>query len=244
MTIQENAGPRTGILRRLRRAKGAKARPLMSPYQSAFYDTVNFLARLLLRLLTNTTVIGLENVPHQGRLIVIGNHTSWVDANLVAAAIPRRIVFMSKKENLTNPLARFMVLSYGCFPVDRGNVDRSAIKRTDEILEAEGALGMFPEGHRSETGELRRARAGTALVAVRHNAPILPVAIGGASKGIFGQLFHLHRPTFRVVIGPAFSLPPLAEGESIGKEMLTRLTDDMMKPLAANLPYEQKGYYK
>jgi 1-acyl-sn-glycerol-3-phosphate acyltransferase len=181
-------------------------------------------------------------VPRQGRLIVIGNHTSWLDPLFVGCFIPRPIVMMSKKENLSNPIGRFFVLSYGCFSVDRGNVDRSALSRIDEVMAAEGALGMFPEGHRSRTGELRRAKAGTALVAVRNNAPILPVSIGGAYKGLFSQLAHLHRPHFRVVIGEPFTLSQV-EGDAVSRETLVRLTDELMWPVARNLPKEQQGYY-
>jgi 1-acyl-sn-glycerol-3-phosphate acyltransferase len=241
MTAQENARPR-GLFRRLRRAGAAKARPLMNPYQSFFYDACNVLLRAAFRLLTSVEIVGLDNVPRQGQIIVIGNHTSYLDPVLVGAFIPRRIVFMSKKENLTNPIARFVIYSYGVFPVDRGNVDRSALGRTDEVLEAGGALGMFPEGTRSRTGELRRAKAGTALVALRHNAPILPIAIAGAQHGVFGQLLRLRRPRLRMVIGRPFTLPQ-TEGEAISKDVLTRLTDDLMRPLAANLPQEQRGYY-
>ena len=243
MTVRDEVRPRAAALRRLRRSKNSKPKPLMNPYQSVFYDLANLLMRFLFRLLASIEVIGVENVPPRGRLIVIGNHTSWLDPLLVGSFIPRRIVMMSKKENLKNAFGRFIVLSYGVFSIDRGNVDRSAINRTDEILLAEGALGMFPEGHRSESGALQRAKAGTALVAVRHNAPLLPVSIVGAQRGLFGQLAHFHRPRFRVIIGQPFLLPQ-GEGEAIKKEALARLTDDLMRPIAANLPPEQQGYYK
>lgn len=242
MTVEGRARPRTGLFRRLRHGRVAKARPLMTAYQSVFYDLANRLLRLAFRLLATVEIVGLANVPRQGKLIVIGNHTSYLDPLLVGAFIARRIVFMSKKENLANPIARFVVYSYGVFPVDRGNVDRSALTRIDEVLEAEGALGMFPEGTRSRTGELRRAKAGTVLVALRNHAPVLPVAIAGAQRGLFGQLLHLRRPRFRLLIGQSFMLPE-TDSDTLNKEALARLTDEVMKPLAAMLPEEQRGYY-
>ncbi len=242
MTIQGRTRSQAGVFRRLRRARGAKARPLMNPYQMVFYDLANLVLRFLLRLLSHIEVVGIDNVPRQGRIIVIGNHTSWLDPILVGAFIPRRIVFMSKKENFANPFARFVVYSYGVFPVDRGNVDRAAITRVSEVLESGGALGMFPEGTRSRSGEMRRAKPGTALVALRHNAPILPVAIAGAHRGLFGQLLRLRRPHYRLVIGKPFELPQ-SDAETLNKEKLARLTDDVMMPLAALLPEEQRGYF-
>lgn len=244
MTIQENARTESGILRRLRRTRQAKAAPPMTAYQILFYTVANALLRAVFRILAHVEVTGAADVPRQGALIVIGNHTSWLDPLLVGAFVPRRVVFMSKKENFHNPLARFIVWSYGVFPVDRGNVDRSALQRMDSVLLSGGALGMFPEGTRSRSGELRRGKAGTALVAVQHGAPILPVAIAGAHKGLFGQLFRLHRPRFSLVMGPTFTLPAMAEGTAVNKQMLNTLTDDLMRPLAANLPAEQRGYYQ
>jgi 1-acyl-sn-glycerol-3-phosphate acyltransferase len=243
MTAQEQAHARGGILRRLRRSRSSTVKPLMTPYQSLFYDVANVLLRIVFRLLATIEIIGLENVPRQGQLITAGNHTSWLDPLLVGAFVPRRIVFMSKKENLANPVMRFFVRSYGVFSVDRGNVDRAAISRTDEVLEAGGTLGMFPEGHRSRTGELQRAKAGTALVAIRHNAPLLPISIANAHKGLFAPYLHGKRPHLRMVVGEPFTLPTV-EGEAIGKEMLARLTDELMRPIARNLPVEQQGYYK
>lgn len=243
MSVQQNIQHRSAILRRLRRAGKARRAALMNPYQSLFYDVANFLMRIAFRLLVNLEIVGLENVPLQGRLIIIGNHTGWPDPVLVGSFIPRRIVFMAKKELTRNPLAAFIIWSYGVFSVDRGNVDRVALKRTDEIMASEGALCMFPEGTRSRSGEMRRAKAGTTLVAIRHNAPILPISISGAHHGIFTPLLHGRRPRIRMVIGKPFMLPPV-NGEVISKDVLARLTDEMMMHVAENLPEEQRGYYR
>lgn len=242
MTVEGRTRTRMGVFRRLRRARAVKARPLMSGFQMVFYDVANVFLRLVFRLLSTVEVTGLENVPRQGQLIIIGNHTSWLDPLLFGAFLPRRIVFMSKKENFANPIARLVVSAYGVFPVDRGNVDRSAITRTSEVLEAGGALGMFPEGTRSRSGEMRRAKAGTVLVALRHSTPILPVGIAGAHHGLFTPLLRLRRPRFGLAIGQPFTLPH-TDTDTLHKESLSRLTDDVMRPLAALLPREQRGYY-
>jgi len=242
MTVEGRTRSQAGVLRRLRRARNAKARPLMNRYQMVFYDVVNVLLRLVLRLLSTVDIVGMDNLPRSGQLIIAGNHTSWLDPLLFGAFLPRRIVFMSKKENFANPIARLAVYSYGVFPVDRGNVDRAAITRVSEVLHAGGALGMFPEGTRSRSGEMRRAKAGTALVALQHNAPILPVGIAGAQHGLFGQVLRLRRPHYRLMVGQAFTLPQ-PEGEAVNKETLARMTDEVMLRLAELLPEEQRGYY-
>jgi 1-acyl-sn-glycerol-3-phosphate acyltransferase len=241
MTTEHEAQPRPK-LRRTGRGAASPSTPLMTPWQTLFYGAANFLMRIAFRLAISIEVTGLEHLPRQGKLIIIGNHTSWMDPVLIGAFIPRRIVFMSKKENLSNAFNNFIVRSYGVFPVDRGNVDRSALQRMDEVLAAGGALGMFPEGHRNKTGELQRAKAGTALVAVRHTAPIVPISIVGAYRGLLGPYKKLQRPRVKMVIGPTFLLPAV-EGDVVNKETLVMLTDELMKPLAAGLPPEQRGYY-
>jgi 1-acyl-sn-glycerol-3-phosphate acyltransferase len=241
MSTEQEAKPQP-VLRRASKMSSGAPKPLVTPWQSLFYDVANVLMRIAFRLVLSVEVTGLEHLPRQGKLIIIGNHTSWMDPVLIGAFIPRRIVFMSKKENLSNAFTNFIVRSYGVFPVDRGNVDRSALLRMDDVLDAGGALGMFPEGTRNKAGTLQRAKAGTALVAVRHQAPIVPVSIAGAYKGLLGPYKRGHRPHVTIVVGPAFSLPDV-EGDAVNKETLIMLTDELMKPLAAGLPPEQRGYY-
>ena len=107
MSTDDTTRQRTGILRRLRHAGSKSTKPLsssiMNPYQSIFYDVANLLLRFLLRLIATIEISGTTYVPRHGQLIVSGNHTSWLDPLLVGAFVPRRIVFMSKKENLANP---------------------------------------------------------------------------------------------------------------------------------------------
>lgn len=242
MTTQETVQRRVGVLRRWRRSGARGTNALLNPWQILFGAVANAAMAIVFRTLIRLEIVGLQNVPRHGRLIVIGNHSSWLDPVLVGAFIPRRIIFMGKKELTRNPIARFVIWSYGVFAIDRGNVDRSALTRTDDVMHAEGVLCMFPEGTRSRTGELRRAKAGTALVALRHNAPVLPVAIAHAYHGLFSPYLRLRRPRIRITIGKPFTLPPI-EGEALGKDALSQRTDEMMQRLAEHLPPEQRGYY-
>lgn len=242
MSAENKVQPRHTILRRLHRRPKAAGKPIMAWYQAASYTIANAFFRLAFALLAHVEVVGRQNVPRSGRLIISGNHTSWLDPLLVGAYVPRRIVFMSKQENFSFPLAGLLITLYGVFAVKRGEVDRVALARTEQVLQAEGALGMFPEGTRSKSGELRRAKAGTALVALRNNAPILPIAISNAQHGLFTPLLHLHRPRIKVEIGAPFFVED-GDGQSLSKEMLVRLTDELMLPIARMLPPEQRGFY-
>jgi len=205
------------------------------------YGFFNFVLRIVLAILTRREIVGLEHVPPTGGLIVIGNHTSFLDPVLLGVAMPRRTIFMSKAENFRHPLLAPLIWLYGAFPVRRGMVDRRALKRSHQVLDQGLVLAMFPEGHRSETGQLQRAHLGTALVAARTGVPIVPLAISGAVPKIW-PLLRLQRPHIKLTFGQAFHLP-VAAGSQVGKAQLWQLSDFMMYRIAELLPPEARGAY-
>jgi 1-acyl-sn-glycerol-3-phosphate acyltransferase len=124
--------------------------------------------------------------------------------------------------------------------VHRGAVDTSAVRSATEAL-SEGYLVLIsPEGTRSPDGALQRAQEGMAFLAARANAPILPIAIQG-TPGIVSGMKKLHRARVHINIGPVFTLD--THGQKPTRELLTTLTDDAMRRLAALLPPEMRGAY-
>ncbi len=102
------------------------------------------------------------------------------------------------------------------------------------------ALVMFPEGTRSRGGQLRSAFPGSALIALRSDVPILPVAITGTEK-IKGATWLLHRPRITVNIGHPFRLPQV--NGKLSKTELAELTNLIMGHIAELLPVEYRGNY-
>ena len=109
-----------------------------------------------------------------------------------------------------------------------------------KVLGRGGALGMFPEGHRSKDGKLQRGRPGAALVAMRTGALILPVAISGTRTFLQWPTI-LRRPYVRVRIGRPFVLS--SSDTSSSRDKLAEGTDEMMMHIAELLPPEQWGEY-
>ena len=193
-----------------------------------------------LRLFTHWQIKGRENVPSQGALLIVVNHLNLADPPLVSVSLKRRVIFMAKEELFRSRFIGYFISSFGAFPVHRGQLDRQALRLADRVL-AEGlALAMFPEATRSKNAQLQRAFPGSALIALRHRVPILPVAITGTER-IKGLSWMLHRPKITITFGQPFHLPSVNGKAS--KEELTELTSFMMGHIAELLPVGYRGYY-
>ena len=205
-----------------------------------FYYLETMLVKLLLRILVRREVRGTENVPTEGPLIVIANHLNIADPPILSASLQRRIVYMAKEESFSHPIQGPLVRGFGAFPVRRGQLDRRALRWSQQTLKEGLALGMFPEGTRSKTATLQPARSGTALIALRSGAPILPVGITGTEK-ILGVSFIFGRVRITVNIGKPFTLPPV-DGK-LTKAQLASTTEVIMRRVAELLPESYKGVY-
>jgi len=148
---------------------------------------------------------------------------------------------MAKKELFHSRLTGYFIGSFGSFPVHRGQLDRKALHQALQVLAEDQALVMFPEGKRSRNDQLQPAFSGSALIALRSGAPILPIGITGTEK-IRGVAWLLRHPQITVNIGQPFYLPPL--GSKLTKVKLAELTNYIMGRIAELLPQEYRGNYQ
>lgn len=124
---------------------------------------------------------GLENIPKEACLF-IGNHTSILDIPIMFYTIDRLVGFVSKKEILKAPVLGTWLERAHCIPLDREN-PREAIKSINygvELLKKGYSLAIFPEGTRSEDGNLGEFKKGSLKLATKAKAPIVPVIIDRA----------------------------------------------------------------
>ncbi|MEE8598903.1 MAG: lysophospholipid acyltransferase family protein [Dehalococcoidales bacterium] len=196
--------------------------------------------RLLLLLLTRWRVRGRDNIPGEGPLLIVANHLNLTDPPLLSVSLSRRVVFMAKEELFHSRFSGYFVRSFGAFPVHRGRMDREALRQAKRVLADGLALVMFPEATRSKNAQLQPAFPGSALIALRSGAPILPVGITGTEK-IEGVSWILHRPVLTVNIGHPFYLPSV--NSRLTKVEMTELTDFIMGRIAELLPPEYRGNY-
>jgi 1-acyl-sn-glycerol-3-phosphate acyltransferase len=205
------------------------------------YGICNFVQRTALRLFADWQLQGRENVPPRGPLIVVSNHISNLDPQLLACSIPRRLRFVAKR-GLFKPVASFFFRAYGAYPMNRDGNDLAAALWLRKVLARDGAVVLFPETTRSGTPGMQRGVPGVALIALRTQAPILPVGIiGSECVGPPWQTFFPHG-TIRVNIGQPFTLPAM-EGR-VERPQLEALTTMIMERVAAQLPKQYRGVYQ
>jgi len=144
---------------------------------------LKFIGRPLFRVLFSVEYHGIENVPETGPIIIAGNHPSYLDPLLVVLKIKRTVRYMAWDQLFKIPLLGQLIKALGAFPVDvrKGKGD-TAFREALRVLEKGQALGIFPEGQRSERGPMGELRAGTARLSIDSGAPIVPVTIGGAYR--------------------------------------------------------------
>jgi len=194
--------------------------------------------RLALLIVTSRDVRGLENIPRKGGVILTCNHFSVGDPPILIGTFPRRIAWMAKQELFDTPIFGKLYHMGGFIPVRRFEGDLRAIRRSQAALRRGHVLGMFPEGTRSG-GRLGAGEPGTALIALRTGAPVLPAAIWGTER------VKLPRDLFRrthahIRFGEPFTL---AQPARITKENVAAGTEEIMRRIAELLPPEYRGAY-
>jgi 1-acyl-sn-glycerol-3-phosphate acyltransferase len=196
----------------------------------------------ILKLFSRWEVIGRENIPRKGPVILASNHLNMIDPPLLATCTPRYPLFLTKRELLERPFWGYLFRHYGGIPVDRFQADLKAIHEVIRVLKQGRIVVIFPEGTRSREVRLQKGHPGVALIAMRSGAPVVPVAISGSEvvkvPGIFLRVLWL-RPKVRIVFGKPMQLP----SEKASGEQIRKYSDIIMERIAELLPEPYRGEY-
>lgn len=170
-------------------------------------------------------VIGKENFPKEGGVLLCANHIHAVDPPVVGITCPRPVLFMAKEELFSMPILKNLLPSLNAYPVKRGMSDRKAFRNTLEALKSGNVVGMFPEGTRSTTGELQEGLAGAGFFALKGDAVVMPCAIIGAYKP-FRRL--------KVVYGKPIDLTIYREERASAEDVTAVIMEEIRKLIIGN----------
>lgn len=136
---------------------------------------VRIVAWVCTHFLRSVKVIGVENVPETGGVILCGNHISFLDVFMLFAHVKRPMRFMAKAELFNIPVVSWVIRKCGAFPVHRESGDLNAIRTSLKVLKEGRALTIFQTGKRNSTD----AKNGAVYLALKSKMPILPFSIDG-----------------------------------------------------------------
>lgn len=137
----------------------------------------------LFKLYYNPKFVGKENIPKEGSIIIAGNHKHLYDQCLTILSTKRCIHYMAKKEYFDNKKVAWFFKGTGCISVDRSKKDPIAKQKAIDILNDDGAIGIFPEGTRNKTKEiLLPFKYGAVSMAQKTDSYIVPFALTGDYK--------------------------------------------------------------
>jgi len=149
---------------------------------SLMYKILRPILGTIFKLYYNPKIIGKENIPQKGPILIVGNHKHIMDQCGPIISTKRVIHYMAKKEYFDGKFAWFFKMT-GCISVNRGEKDQKAKDKALMVLKEGGAIGIFPEGTRNRTKELLLPfKYGAVSMAQKTDAYLVPVIVTGDYK--------------------------------------------------------------
>lgn len=175
-------------------------------------------------------VIGGHHLDTPGATIIAPVHRSNLDSPLVAAACKRRFRVLAKQSLFANKPVSWFIAALGAYPVERGTADREAMRVMRSFLDRGDALLVFPEGTR-QTGEtIGEIFDGTAFLASKGKAKVIPVGIAGTENSMPQGTKIPKRTNVVIVVGEPLD-PPGADGKRVPRSALADYTNEIREAL-------------
>ena len=199
----------------------------------SFYNFMLKLFSIFSKTFFNFEVIGTENIPSEGNLIIAANHKSNLDPIFVASAVnkKRKMTAIAKEELFKNKILAKILNKVEIIPINRQNPGLGTIKRILKYIKNDYALVMFPEGTRSKTDDFNNAKAGLSLFATKAKAEIVPCTIYSSYK--------LFKPA-KIYFGKPISLEEYYK-QKLTSEDHERISGEVMDIIKQNYYKLEKG---
>ena len=198
--------------------------------------------RVAFAALTDLRIEGHEGFPQDEPLLLVGNHFSFIDPVAMIRASPRQVEFVGGFQNPGAPAwTRIFAESWGRYHLFRGTGAREGLRAAEAVLAQGGALGVFPEGGSWAT-VLRPARPGTAFLAARTGARLLPMGFDGLVD-VFPSLRRGKRARSTVRIGQPFGPFHVSGRGRERRRQLDEIGHEIMRRIADLIPPSRRGHY-
>ncbi len=159
--------------------------PNFYDFHRSYYLPARPFGYALFRLYFRLHVTGLARIPQTGPVILVPNHSSFLDPPLLASILPRVIYFLMLHRHYYHPYFHWLFSRLPCIPVKRSSITGgTALRYCMQVLQHNQVLCIFPEGGIASEQREKGPGHGAALLAVRMQAPLVPVGIQGASAAL------------------------------------------------------------
>lgn len=217
-------------------------KPIKYPRRKVIRKTLKVLCQMAFNLLMDIRIEGQENVPSQGPLLLVGNHFSFIDPLAMVRIAPWHLEFLGGFHNPSAPpIVEVIPWLWGYYPLFRGTGSRDSLRVAETLLQRSGIIGIFPEGGNWAT-VLRPARPGTAYLATRTGATLLPVGSDGLID-VFPHLRKGRRAKVTLRVGKPFGPFQVSGRGRERREQLDEIGHQIMRQIAELIPAERQGYY-
>jgi 1-acyl-sn-glycerol-3-phosphate acyltransferase len=208
------------------------------PRRTLYRRIWRLMMRLFAILFVRAEVRGRRNFPREGPVIIVANHTAFLEIAMLIAYAPYPIEFLTTGDIPLEPRFAFWARLYGFIPVNRGRMDRKAMSKAVSVLNQGGVVGLFPQGGIWET-KVTQAHTGVAWLSQKSNARVVPIGFGG-TEGSFAKAIRLQRPRITMNVGqPIAATPNQIDGLS-RKETLEHGTGEVMQAVFDLIPEYEK----
>ncbi len=204
---------------------------VLNPQRTLTYRICRAILTGLTRVWFRPHVVGAENIPLTGPVLIAPTHRSNVDFAFSLFMSPRKVFFMAKEGIFRPRLFAALLERLGVFPVDRNSADRGSLRLAEEVLRRGQALVLFPEGTRKEGTTIGPLHDGAMFVAARTGALVVPVGIAGSDQAMpVGAKLPRFKKIY-VVVGKPIT-PPAGEGR-IARSAIADKSDELRHELQA-----------
>jgi 1-acyl-sn-glycerol-3-phosphate acyltransferase len=202
---------------------------------------LRFIGKIFIAVFTRTTVKGLENIPMDRPVVFAANHASSFDPLIFFMFLPREQQIVGAGDFRMAYPSRIIMEWTDIILVNRGYVDRTALRAMTEVLKRGGRLALFPEGGSWEK-RLTDVKNGAAYLSWKCNVPIVPIAISG-TYDIWQKIWDFKRPRVQVEVLPP--LPPVeADSARTRTDDLYQASLDLMHLIFEHLDEAEQNRYR
>ncbi len=198
------------------------------------YWAVWVAVRLTARLLFRLQVAGQHQIPKTGGVLIAANHASYLDIPILGCGMHRQASFMGRMDLFDGPTG-WLMRYLGWIPIRRERVDRKGFEEAIRRVKAGQAVVIYPEGGRTENGQLQTGKPGVGMIVEATGCPVIPAFLEGTYDALPPGAKWIRLRPIRVTFGPPMEFSALFQGagsEDKKKAVYQLISEEIMGRIA------------